>query len=508
MIYLRTSTHTQLRIATLTGASIVLAVMMTQYWDIQRDDAYIFFSYAKNLVNGQGYVFNPGERVNATTSPLYTFFLSAMFVLLRGIPGVTIPFLGHCIGAISLFLMCFFLMRTFEDGSSQGFALVLPLVLLANPLLAGGIGMETFMAMMLGTGCIFAYVKGRLRIASLVCSFAVLARPDLILLAALMVGYHLVRTRRFPTITMVGLFMVPILAWLIFSYWYFGNLLPSTLAAKLAQTKANLWGEGLVFFKGFTAGFIWFGGDMPRDPLAKVLLVSFAGILFTAGFLGIITILMRYREWSIFKHPAFHLIVLWNVTYLVAYGLVLNAPAYSWYYTPLSLTLALVMSLPLEALHRLVLKTDRGAVLVFLPAVLAVLVGMGCLGPTLPLRNWELAKYETYKRAAEWLNADAKEGSAVGAGDIGVLRYFYEKGPVICEVGLVTPDVVDHLLQGEYDWYVRHYHPDYLMLNHPPRAEIEDMVGQEWFENDYRQQTVIHSERISVALYQRNAPSP
>ncbi len=42
------------------------------------DDAYITFRYARNLVRGTGFVYNPGERVLGTTTPLYTLVLAAL----------------------------------------------------------------------------------------------------------------------------------------------------------------------------------------------------------------------------------------------------------------------------------------------------------------------------------------------------------------------------------------------------------------------------------------------
>ena len=68
-----------LTIATTASVTIVILLMSYVYWDVQQDDNYIFYSYAKNIVNGQGYVFNSGERVNATTSPLYTLLLSGSY---------------------------------------------------------------------------------------------------------------------------------------------------------------------------------------------------------------------------------------------------------------------------------------------------------------------------------------------------------------------------------------------------------------------------------------------
>ena len=47
------------------------------------DDAYITFRYARNIVNGIGFVYNPGERVMGTTTPLYTLLMAGLSFLLR-----------------------------------------------------------------------------------------------------------------------------------------------------------------------------------------------------------------------------------------------------------------------------------------------------------------------------------------------------------------------------------------------------------------------------------------
>ncbi|MBZ0305706.1 MAG: hypothetical protein K8I82_06525, partial [Anaerolineae bacterium] len=36
------------------------------------DDAFITFRYSRNLVEGNGFVYNPGDKVLGTTTPLYT----------------------------------------------------------------------------------------------------------------------------------------------------------------------------------------------------------------------------------------------------------------------------------------------------------------------------------------------------------------------------------------------------------------------------------------------------
>ena len=54
------------------------------------DDAYVSLRYASNLVRGLGFVFNPGERVFGTTSPLNAFLLAAIakFVGVNHLEGI------------------------------------------------------------------------------------------------------------------------------------------------------------------------------------------------------------------------------------------------------------------------------------------------------------------------------------------------------------------------------------------------------------------------------------
>jgi hypothetical protein len=61
------------------------------------DDAYITFRYVQHLVQGQGFVYNPGEHILGTTTPLYTLLL-ALFLTLTHLP---LPWLGPTVAAIA-----------------------------------------------------------------------------------------------------------------------------------------------------------------------------------------------------------------------------------------------------------------------------------------------------------------------------------------------------------------------------------------------------------------------
>ena len=61
------------------------AVTFVAYRDYVMEDAYITYRYAQNLAAGNGFVFNPGERVLGTSTPLY-----AMVLGLAGLLGLDI----------------------------------------------------------------------------------------------------------------------------------------------------------------------------------------------------------------------------------------------------------------------------------------------------------------------------------------------------------------------------------------------------------------------------------
>ena len=77
-------------------AIVVLAVVVSYFMRSAIDDAYISFRYAKNLVEGRGLVFNPGERVEGYTNFLWTLVAAIPIWL-----GVSVEQFLHVITAAS-----------------------------------------------------------------------------------------------------------------------------------------------------------------------------------------------------------------------------------------------------------------------------------------------------------------------------------------------------------------------------------------------------------------------
>lgn len=68
------------------------------------EDAFITFQFAKRLSGGEGFVYNPGEPIYGTTTPLFTLLLAGWLKLFPGHPvaGATLLDLAASAGALAL----------------------------------------------------------------------------------------------------------------------------------------------------------------------------------------------------------------------------------------------------------------------------------------------------------------------------------------------------------------------------------------------------------------------
>src|SRR5512141_1418152 len=72
------------------------------------DDSFITFRYARNLLAGQGFVYNPGEAVLGTTTPLYTLLMAGLGALSGG-AGAPFPELALGLNALADAVTCLLL---------------------------------------------------------------------------------------------------------------------------------------------------------------------------------------------------------------------------------------------------------------------------------------------------------------------------------------------------------------------------------------------------------------
>jgi hypothetical protein len=202
------------------------------------DDSYITFRYARNLVSGNGFVFNPGEYVQGTTTPLYTLLMAGLALPLGG-AAAPFPVIALGINALADAATCLLLWRICRRLGAEWAGLAAALVWAVAPYsvtFAIG-GLETSLYVFLLTAMMAAYLWKKRTLTTLCAALALLTRPDAILLVAPLALDRLWRAFRKGEKLEWGealAFLLPCLAWGVFATLYFGSPIPHSVTAKLA----------------------------------------------------------------------------------------------------------------------------------------------------------------------------------------------------------------------------------------------------------------------------------
>jgi len=457
-------------------SSIILILFFFGYLNFRQDDSYIYYTYAKNIAEGNGYVYNLGEKVNATTSPLYTLLLAVLYFIAKDISPDIFPLLGNFLAVISLATIVFCVSKLLDKDNALKF---FPLLFLLNPLLKFGFGMETFFNLSLITLSVLMYRKKKFIFSAFFAGLSVLARLDSILFAAVLFLYYIITYKKLPPLKAILIFLITITPWFVFSIFYFDSFLPTSISVKLSQGNFNMFGEGFVFLEGIRSkipGTIW------------SVIIIFASLSFSVTYIII--------KWKTLKlNNSIKIIVLWGIALFISYAFILNAPPYPWYYTPFALPFTLIISITLGSL----IKSKRYELIVIYMVFIAA-----CLLPLKTYSEGFYPKYENYKNIAEWLNKNSRPNTTIAVDEIGILRYYYKNGKIVDVLGLVNPEVVPHLNKKDFGWYISEYQPEFIVNDYP---KIMNHAGRddERFFNSYYPIKLFQSHGLKFAVYKRKS---
>lgn len=397
---------------------------------IGSDDTYIHLQVARNVLTHQGWGLNPGVRCNLSTSPLFTTLLIVVWSVCGKLMAGMLQ-LGSClattVGLLALFVR---LRRTTGGDLAASFFGLGAAAFACNLWRWNGTLMETsyaFCAVCLILVCFTEFELAPLAAGSagLLLGLSALLRPELLamgVVCALLMAWRLRTTRVLSLAALLIGLSLPLTAWAVFAYSYFGSILPTTLRAKTVH--------GVMLWN-------------PRIAKQYVELVGFSLLWPALLYAGCFAVMMRKRLklpeplWL----PVAGTAVIAGFYYLRAPGL--EAPGrYLLILFPMVCAGgAEVLSVVMQAMPSWRWKTVLSMTLML---HLGTSVTFNALLIAPPLRSFQEEYFVTMQQAAEYLAGvmQPKERVLVEV-DVGVLAYCAQGRFVIDDgTGLASPEFV------------------------------------------------------------------
>ena len=471
------------------------------------DDAYITFRYARNLLDGHGLVFNSGEAVLGTTTPLFALLLSALGLPLGG-SEAPFPVMALLVSAVADAIAAFLLIRIGRRLGSTAAGVSTALIWAIHPwsvTFAIG-GMETSLFIALLSATFYLHLTGQPILAAGIGGLALITRPDaLIFLFPIFLDRILVTIKKGEKVGWreAAAFGVPVGLWIVFSTLSYGSPIPQSVFAKAVAYELPP-SAGLVrLLQHYATPFIW-------HEIVGLMWIAVGLILYPTLFaLGaVFSVRTTTRAWPLFVYP-------W--IYLLAYS-VANPLLFRWYLVP---------PLPLYILGIFLggARLSRDLKHWFPLALLTILGFIGALsawslrpdhGPTRPAPEMAFIQLELlYERAAQELSDHIQPGEVLAAADIGTLGY-HMPGEIFDLLGLISPQASTYYPLPASAYFINYAVPSQLVADVGPEFIIilevygrNTLLRDEQFGMDYELMSELETDIYGsdgLLIFKRNDP--
>lgn len=458
------------------------------------DDAYVTLRYAKNLMGGLGLVFNHGERVMGTTSPLLTFVL-ATFGRLFGASHLEL--IALTVGILASAGTLYFCERSLRAAGLPApvqWTFLTALAFVPSFISNSTSGMETPLALFLMSVSLYLFVSDRLVALSVVGFLLFLGRVDTGLwLLALALELLLAHRRKGigELVRPFILFCGALLVWLIFLKMYFGSIVPQSVVGKAVSHGAFMlpdWNYVLTLLSAF----------VPAQRFGVWGLVVIAAV-FAALIPSAIDLWRKVPK----VRPVLYFFLLYVGAFLAA-----RAPLFSWYLIPPKWAFYLIA---VYAIWYMLSKIKARSVVPLQPGYVMALVGMLIFASG--VRAVAVRRANSAEDGGSVAISKVIEGSLPPSGTV-FLEHIglvgYRSGCYIYDsMGLVTPETTR--LRKEYGsaWLpkaIRQYHADIVILYDPdlPLMRSQSDLDAAWFQQTYSAVREYQLGYVLATIYFRN----
>lgn len=243
---------------------LVFAIRLISFfiYDVY-DDAFITFRYAQNLASGNGLVYNPGEYILGTTSPLFTIVIALLYKIGLPIPESSV-ILNIIFDSLTVFIVSKLFIQNRRIIELGIFLFVFSGSVLISRITSGG--MEVNLFLLLSVFAIILYTKDKKIFAFILCSLTYFVRPEAISLLFILFLNEIISKQYKRAIVLAIISIVTVSIPLFFIYHTYANILPQSVLAKSELTGGSIYELINMFFL--------------RDPIS-IITLPFALIGFT-----------------------------------------------------------------------------------------------------------------------------------------------------------------------------------------------------------------------------------
>lgn len=386
------------------GALVYFAFYLAFYSAYPADDAYIHLRIARHFAEAGVPYYNIGERVNGSSSLLWTVLLCALFKLF-GASAVILPVLEWALIA-GVFAVCVELLR---ERFAPPIAVMAAFVVVSSFLLnVAALWMETPAALLFFLLSIFSLRRESFLWAGVFAGLAFLTRLELALWFVIAFLFTQNASQKKLFFTGVAPFL---LFYMVFNGYFFGSLLPNTISAKSRVYHVN--------FQDF-----WF--FLHVTPLIGLYLFGFCVLQF---------FLLLERKSSVWVFPTSLVSTILLFLYFSR-----GTMMFQWYLPLILLPLALTFLMTRSSKRvYIVLHSALGGFILSSWTSRAISEGVG-LVQNRPAANPESLSGERvrqYQRIGDLLYRRYPNATLMTS-EIGGLGWTY-KGEILDSVGLVSP---------------------------------------------------------------------
>jgi len=400
---------------------LLLGIFLAATWSVYGphilDDAYITFRYSKNLSEGHGLVYNPGERVQGSSTPLFSLVLGGLGAL--GLPILATGLVLSCLAGLATLVLLILAGRRL-GAELAGWAAAFALTFQFFWVLLWVSGMETTLYCALILATLLAVSLDRFRWVGLLIAVSCLVRYDAALLAFAALAVVAWRAGWKVALRQALLAAVVYLPWFVFAWAWFGSPIPQTVLAKrvINSLDWNTIGHHYAAFFSYS-------------PLFWIWLIA-------AGF-GMVQAARRSRGWIVFP--------LWIGLYLAAF-LLQRRPVmyYPWYLTPLLPPLFLMGAFGLLHAVEIAWRDYPGRVAAAFGVVAAALIlleASALWNSQFEFGADAVHRERKYREAAEILSLHIASGQTVYVGEVGTIGWFLPQACILDSAGLLSPSVYE-----------------------------------------------------------------